>query len=272
MADEPTRATTSRTPVALRAELTGRRAARSRCRPSSRRPTAACSRCTPSSTRRPQQLREATELKSRFLSYMSHEFRTPINVDPQPRAPADRPRRRPADRGAGASRSASSSRPRPSSPRWSTTCSTWPRSRPAASRSRRSGSRWSTCSRRCAACSSRCSTNPDVMLIFEEPHGQPRAVHRRPQAVADPAQLHLERAQVHAEGRGARLGRAERRRHRSRSRSPTPASASRRSSTHAIFQDFAQIESPIQKRLRGTGLGPVAEQAPGRAARRHGRR
>jgi signal transduction histidine kinase len=24
---------------------------------------------------------------------------------------------------------------------------------------------------------------------------------------------------------------------------------------HAIFRDFAQIDSPIQKRLRGTGLG-----------------
>ena len=33
--------------------------------------------------------------------------------------------------------------------------------------------------------------NPDVALVFEEPRGRAAAVHRRPQAVADPAQLHL---------------------------------------------------------------------------------
>ena len=35
------------------------------------------------------ELRRATELKSRFLSYMSHEFRTPIGCDPEHRAAAD---------------------------------------------------------------------------------------------------------------------------------------------------------------------------------------
>ena len=54
-----------------------------RCRRSWPRPTRASSRSTPSSTTRPQQLRDASDLKSRFLSYMSHEFRTPLELDPQ---------------------------------------------------------------------------------------------------------------------------------------------------------------------------------------------
>ena len=40
---------------------------------------------------RAAQLREAVDLKSRFLSYMSHEFRTPLDLDTEShRHPADR--------------------------------------------------------------------------------------------------------------------------------------------------------------------------------------
>ena len=50
-----------------------------------------------------------------------------------------------------------------------------------------------------------------VSLIFEEPRGVPPHLHRRQEAVADPPQLHLERAEVHARRRGARHGHAGRR-------------------------------------------------------------
>ena len=48
----------------------------------------------------------------------------------------------------------------------------------------------------------------------------------------------------------------------------TPASASRPSYHDSIFQDFSQVKSPLQKRLRGTGLGLSLSKQPRRAARR----
>ena len=42
---------------------------------------------------------------------------------------------------------------------------------------------------------------------------------------------------------------------RSPSRWPTPASASRPRTSSAIFEEFGQIENPVQRRVRGTGLG-----------------
>ena len=98
-------------------------------------------------------------------------------------------------------------------------------------------------------------TNPDVALVFEEPPGQPAALHRRPEAVADPAQLHLQRAEVHD-----RRARCASRRTQNGETSVTFAVADTgigiaQEYHHAIFHDFAQIDSPIQKRLRGTGLG-----------------
>ena len=44
-----------------------------------RTPTAASLPCMPNWTRRADHLRRADELKSKFLSHMSHEFRTPLN-------------------------------------------------------------------------------------------------------------------------------------------------------------------------------------------------
>ena len=39
----------------------------------------------------------------------------------------------------------------------------------------------------------------------------------------------------------------------------------------AVFDDFSQVDSPVQKRLRGTGLGLSLSKQPGRSAGRPGR-
>jgi signal transduction histidine kinase len=82
-----------------------------------------------------QQLQRATELKSRFLAYMSHEFRTPI-------AALRSLARLMLDRVDG-----------PLTPEQERQLTFIDQ---AGSTSRRRGSRWWTCSPRCAACSARC--------------------------------------------------------------------------------------------------------------------
>jgi hypothetical protein len=111
-------------------------------------------------------------------------------------------------------------------------------------------------------------TNPAVNLVFEEPQDVPQALHRRPQAVADPAQLHLQRAEVHAQGRGAR-GRPARRamatrdllggRHRHRHRARIPP----HHLPGLLAGAVAAAEAPARHRP-----GPVAEQEAGGAAGR----
>ena len=65
--------------------------------------------------------------------------------------------------------------------------------------------------------------NQSLALVFEEPDGMPPLVLRREQGLADPAQLHLERAEVHRARRGARRGAARAGgATRWSSRSPTP--------------------------------------------------
>jgi signal transduction histidine kinase len=75
------------------------------------------STCRPSSC-------ATTELKSRFLAYMSHEFRTPIvSIQSITRLLIDRvdgPLTPEQEKQVGLCATA------PSLPRWSTTCSTWP--------------------------------------------------------------------------------------------------------------------------------------------------
>ena len=203
---------------------------------------------------RADHLRRADELKTRFLSNMTHEFRTPGELDPG----ADEPARRTAGRRVPSRRtscSTSASR-RSSCPTSWTTCSISRRSKPARSRCGRRRSR--------------------SARLFGALRGMLRPLLRQPvagagvrgagrraadllgreQGLADPAQLHLERAEVH--GAAARC-------------------ASRRGSTPArdavdfavadtgigipeqdlarVFDEFVQIENPLQRRVKGTGLG-----------------
>ena len=101
------------------------------------------------------------------------------------------------------SRSRSSARRPRTCPSWSTTCSTWPRSRRARWWCGPASSRSATCSARCAACCGRSCVNDSLNLVFEDAGGLPPLMHRREQGLADPAQLHLQRAEVHRAGRGA---------------------------------------------------------------------
>ena len=80
-----------------------------------------------------------------------------------------------------------------------------------------------------------------VALVFEDPQRRAAARHRRRQGLADPAQLHLQRAQVHRAGRGARLGDGRSPRP-TRSASPcaTPASASRQATSSSSSRSSAR--------------------------------
>jgi signal transduction histidine kinase len=89
-----------------------------------------------------ERLRRADEMKSRFLSNTSHELRTPLSsIRALAKLLLDR-----MDGDLTSNRNARSvsSKPPPSTcPNWSTTCSTWPRSRPARSRCSPRRSTWS---------------------------------------------------------------------------------------------------------------------------------
>ena len=81
-----------------------------------------------------------------------------------------------------------------------------------------------------------------------------RNVFRRREDFADPPEFHLQFTQVHRARGGAGIGQPDRRR-TSSSRWPTPASGSPPQDQQRIFQDFAQVDHPIQRRVKGTGLG-----------------
>ena len=114
-------------------------------------------------------------------------------------------------------------------------------------------------------------TNADVVADVRGAATMSRAVHRRPEAVADPAQFHLQCAEVHAarERCGCR-----------RAGAPTNEVTFAVADTgigiaaelhHAIFQDFVQVDSPHPEALRGTGLGLSLSKRLAELLGRHGR-
>ncbi len=94
-----------------------------------------------------------------------------------------------------------------------------------------------------------------VDLIFEEPDRHPDPAHRPGEGRPGPAQLHLQRAEVHRARRGPGLGGDGRRDRPWSSRSPTPASASRPRTSDGSSTSIAQVDGPLQSRFKGTGLG-----------------
>ena len=196
-------------------------------------------------------LRRASELKSRFLSNMSHEFRTPLNtVIAFTRLLLERDRRA-AQRGAAAAgrlprraaEAISSS---------STICSTSPRSRP--------GRPPSAGAVRGGGAVRRAPRHAPAAARDERGGARVRAGtttagarHRRGQGLPDPPQLHLQRPQVHRARRGSR--------HRARARHRVVFSVADTGigiapeDQERIFQEYTQIESQLQRRVKGTGLG-----------------
>ena len=181
---------------------------------------------------RAEQLRQASELKSRFLSNMSHEFRTPLNsILALSRLLLDRidgPLTAEQERQVTYIRRSAESltelvndlldlakveagklevRPRPF-----TVTELFGALR---------------------GVMKPLQQNDAVDLIFEEPCGLPGAVHRRSQGRADPAQPGLQRAEIHRtrRGPGVRAASTRQTRHCQPGASSIPGSASRRSIT-----------------------------------------
>jgi signal transduction histidine kinase len=198
------------------------------------------------------QLREATALKSRFLAYMSHEFRTPINaIRSVTRLLADRvdgPLTEEQARQVGFIQSAAVEFAEmvddlldlakveagrvEISPAWFEMVDLFSALR---------------------GMFKPVLTNPDVNLVFEEPHGVPKLYtddRKLSQILRNFISNALKftpkgevRVSAVCEGDSVTFSVAD-----------TGIGIDPKFH-HTIFEDFTQIRSPLQKRLRGTGLG-----------------
>jgi len=145
------------------------------------------------------QLREATALKSRFLAYMSHEFRTPINAI---------------------------------SPAWFEMVDLFSALR---------------------GMFKPVLTNPDVNLVFEEPHGVPKLFTDN-RKLSQILRNFISNALKFTPKGEVRVGAVCEGDSVTFSVSDTGIGIDPKFH-QSIFEDFAQVKSPLQKRLRGTGLG-----------------
>ncbi len=95
----------------------------------------------------------------------------------------------------------------------------------------------------------------DVRLVFDDVPATLVMYNDEGKVSADPAQLHFQRHQVHREGRGARLGCAQRgRAHVSLAVTDTGVGI-RKEDQGLIFEEFTQVPNKLQGRVKGTGLG-----------------
>ena len=198
------------------------------------------------------QLREATELKSRFLAYMSHEFRTPINaIRSVTRLLADRidgPLTEEQARQVGFIQSAAVEFAEmvddlldlakveagrvEISPAWFEMVDLFSALR---------------------GMFKPVLTNPDVILVFEEPHGVPK-LFTDDRKLSQILRNFISNALKFTPRGEVRVGAVCEGDTVTFSVSDTGIGIDPKFH-QSIFEDFAQVKSPLQKRLRGTGLG-----------------
>ena len=198
------------------------------------------------------QLREATALKSRFLAYMSHEFRTPINaIRSVTRLLADRvdgPLTEEQARQVGFIQSAAVEFAEmvddlldlakveagrvEISPAWFEMVDLFSALR---------------------GMFKPVLTNPDVNLVFEEPHGVPK-LFTDDRKLSQILRNFISNALKFTPRGEVRVGAVCEGDTVTFSVSDTGIGIDPKFH-QSIFEDFAQVKSPLQKRLRGTGLG-----------------
>ena len=108
--------------------------------------------------------------------------------------------------------------------------------------------------------------NQAVDLVFEDVDSFPNVFGRR-EDFADPSEFHLQFTQVHRARRGAGIGQL--------AGDDVVFSVADTGigiapqDQERIFQDFAQVDNPIQRRVKGTGLGlPLSKKLATSAGRR----
>jgi signal transduction histidine kinase len=201
-----------------------------------------------------QQLRQATELKSRFLSYMSHEFRTPINsVRRLARMLIERvdgPLTEEQARQVGFIHSTSvefgemvddlldlakvEAGRVEISPEWFELVDLFSALR---------------------GMFKPILVNPDVVLIFDEPRCQQQALFTDDRKLSQILRNYISNALKFTVKGEVRVAAVQNDDDTITFSVADTGIGIPKELQSAIFQDFAQIESPIQKRLRGTGLG-----------------